>query len=114
MIVVIRGVYCSQNSVIANNIISVINYRNKQDLEPNTGSTEISSTRFFKPFKLLCNKTTVFLTPVLINIFTLHKKVTDTFSLLDLDPLHTIIQRTVTEITVAGALIRKPNCCNEG
>lgn len=37
----------------------------------------------------------------------------DTLSLLVLDPLHTIRQGTVTEITVARALIIKPNCCNE-
>jgi hypothetical protein len=37
----------------------------------------------------------------------------DTLSLLVLDPLHTIMQATVLEITVAGALIMKPNSCNE-
>jgi hypothetical protein len=37
----------------------------------------------------------------------------DTLSLLVPDPLHTITQGTVTEITVAGTLIMKPNCCNE-
>jgi len=36
----------------------------------------------------------------------------DTLSLLLLDPLHTIMQGTVIEITVAGVLIMKPNCCN--
>ena len=36
----------------------------------------------------------------------------DALSLLVLDPLHTIMQGTVIEITVAGALIMKPNCCN--
>jgi hypothetical protein len=36
----------------------------------------------------------------------------DIISLLLLDPLHTIMQGTVIEITVAGALIIKPNCCN--
>jgi len=36
----------------------------------------------------------------------------DTLSLLVLVPLHTIMQGTVIEITVAGALIMKPNCCN--
>jgi len=36
----------------------------------------------------------------------------DTLSLLVLDPLHTIMQRTVVEITVAGALIMKPKCSN--
>jgi len=30
-----------------------------------------------------------------------------------LDTLHTIMQGTVTEITVAEAFIIKPNCCNE-
>jgi hypothetical protein len=37
----------------------------------------------------------------------------DTLSLLVLEPLHKIMQGTVIEITVAGALIMKPNCCNE-
>jgi len=37
----------------------------------------------------------------------------DTLSLLVLDPLHTIMQGTIIEITVAGALIMTPNCCNE-
>jgi len=36
----------------------------------------------------------------------------DTLSLLVLVPLHTIMQGTVIEITVAGALKMKPNCCN--
>jgi len=36
----------------------------------------------------------------------------DTLSLWALDPLHMIMQWTVIEITVAGALIMKPNCCN--
>ena len=36
----------------------------------------------------------------------------DTLSLLVLEPLHMIRQRTVIEITVAGALIMKSNCCN--
>jgi hypothetical protein len=36
----------------------------------------------------------------------------DKLSVLVLDPLHTIMHGTVTEITVAGALIVKPNCCN--
>jgi len=36
----------------------------------------------------------------------------DTLSVLVLDPLHMIMQGTVIEITVAGALIMKPNCCN--
>ena len=58
------------------------------------------------------NKTTAFVTPVLIHYFTLHQQMADTLSLLVLDPLHTIMQGTVIEITVAGALIMKPNCCN--
>jgi uncharacterized protein YjhX (UPF0386 family) len=37
----------------------------------------------------------------------------DTLSLLVLDPLHTIMQGTAIEITVAGDLIMKLNCCNE-
>jgi hypothetical protein len=37
----------------------------------------------------------------------------DKFSLIFLDPLHSIMQGTVIEITVAGALIIKPNYCNE-
>jgi len=37
----------------------------------------------------------------------------DTLSLLVLDPVHMIMQGTVIEITVAGALIMKPNCSNE-
>jgi hypothetical protein len=36
----------------------------------------------------------------------------DTFSFLVLDPLHMIMKGTVIEITVARALIMKPNCCN--
>jgi len=36
----------------------------------------------------------------------------DTLSVLVLDPLHTIMQGTVIEITVEGSLIMKPNCCN--
>jgi len=36
---------------------------------------------------------------------------TDTLSLVPLDPLHTIMQGTVIEIIVAGALIMKPNYC---
>ena len=36
----------------------------------------------------------------------------DTLSVLVLDPLHTIVQGTVIGITLAGALIMKPNCCN--
>jgi len=35
----------------------------------------------------------------------------DTLSLLVPDPLHTIMQGTFIEITVAGALIIKPNSC---
>jgi hypothetical protein len=56
------------------------------------------------PFKLLSNKTTVFVTPVLIHIFTPHQQMADTLSLVFLYPLHTIIQGTNIEITVAGAL----------
>jgi hypothetical protein len=37
----------------------------------------------------------------------------DTLSLLVLDALHSIMQVTVIEITVTGALIMKPNYCNE-
>jgi uncharacterized protein YjhX (UPF0386 family) len=37
----------------------------------------------------------------------------DTLYLLLLEPLHTIMQGTLIEITVARALIMKPNCCNE-
>ena len=37
----------------------------------------------------------------------------DSHSLLGLDPLHTIMQGTAIEIIVAGALVMKPNCCNE-
>jgi len=48
----------------------------------------------------------------MIHIFTPLQKMADTLSLLVLDPLHSIMQGTVTEITVAGALIMKPNCCN--
>jgi hypothetical protein len=33
--------------------------------------------------------------------------------LLILDPLYMIMQTTIIEITVAGALIMKPNFCNE-
>jgi hypothetical protein len=65
------------------------------------------------PFKLLSNKTTVFVTPVLIHIFTLHQQMADTLSLLDLDPLHTVMRGMVIEITVAGASIMQPNFCNE-
>jgi len=36
----------------------------------------------------------------------------DTLSLLVLDQLYKIMQWTVLDITVAGALIMKPNCCN--
>jgi len=36
----------------------------------------------------------------------------DTLSVLVLDPLYKIMQWTIIEITVAGALIMKPNCCN--
>ena len=36
----------------------------------------------------------------------------DTLSLL-LNPLHSIMQGNFTEITAAGALIIKPNCCNK-
>jgi len=36
----------------------------------------------------------------------------DTLSVLGLDPLHMIMQGSVIEITVAGTLIMKPNCCN--
>jgi len=36
----------------------------------------------------------------------------DRLSLLVLEPLHMIMQGTVIEITVAGALIMKPKCCN--
>jgi hypothetical protein len=38
---------------------------------------------------------------------------TDTLSFLVLDPLHMIMERKVIKITVAGALVMKPNCCNE-
>jgi hypothetical protein len=113
VIVVIRGVYCSQNYITVNYIISVINYKNKQILQPDTASTEMSSTCFFIPFKSLSNQTAVYITPVLIHIVTPHQQMADTLSLLILDPLHIIIQRTVIEITVAGALIMKTNCCNE-
>jgi len=61
------------------------------------------------PFKLLSNKTTVFVTPVLIHIFTLHQQMADTLSLLVLDQLHTIMRGMVIEITVAGASILQPN-----
>jgi hypothetical protein len=37
----------------------------------------------------------------------------DIFSLLVLAPLHPIMQGTILEITVAGALIMNQNCCNE-
>jgi hypothetical protein len=37
----------------------------------------------------------------------------DTLSLLVLDPLCTTMQGTVIDITVAEALIMKPNCFNE-
>ena len=112
VIVVIGGAYCSQNCIIVNVIITTVNYNNKQNLQPNTASTEISSTCFFIPFKLLSNKTTVFVTAVLIHIFTPHQQMADTLSVLVLDPLHMKMQGTVIEITVAGALIMKPNCCN--
>ena len=59
--------------------------------------------------KLFLNKQPSSLTPVLIHIFTPHQQMADTISLLIRDPLHTIMQGTVTEITVAGALIMKPN-----
>ena len=36
----------------------------------------------------------------------------DKLSLRVLDPLHTTMQGTFTEITVAGALIMEPNCSN--
>ena len=72
----------------------------------------MSSTCSFIPFKLVSHQSNVFIPPVLIHIFTPHQQMADTLSLLFLDPLHTIMQGTVTEITVAGALIMKPNCCN--
>jgi len=86
--------------------------KSEQNLKPNTASNGMSSTCFFIPFKLLSNQTTVFITPVLIHIFTLHQQMADTHSLLFLDELYKIMQWTVIEITVAGALIMKPNCCN--
>jgi len=94
-----------------NVVIIIVNY-NKQNLQPNITSTEISSTCFFIPFKLVSKKTTVFVAAVLLHIFTTHQQMADTISLLVLDPLHTVMQGTVIEITVAGALIMKPNCCN--
>jgi len=36
----------------------------------------------------------------------------DSLSLLALDPLQTIMHWAIIVITVAGALIMKPNCCN--
>jgi hypothetical protein len=36
----------------------------------------------------------------------------DTISLLVLDTLQSIMQGTVIESTVAGALVMQPNCCN--
>jgi len=36
----------------------------------------------------------------------------DTLSVLVLDPLHSIMEVTAIEITVARALIMNPNCCN--
>ena len=98
--------------MIVNGIISNATY-NTTKLKPNIASTEISSTCYFIPFKLLGNKTNVFVTAVLIHIFTLHQQMADTLSVLVLDPLHTIMQGTVIEVTVAGALIMKPKCCNE-
>jgi len=67
---------------------------------------------FFIPFKLLSNQTTVLITPVMIHIFTPHQQMADTLSLLVLDQLYKKMQWTVIEITVAGALIMKPNSCN--
>jgi len=60
---------------------------------------------------MLSNKPTVFVTAVQIHIFTAHQQMADTFCTV-LDTLHTLMQGTVIEITVAGALIMKPNCCN--
>jgi len=111
-VIVIGRAYCSENYVIVNIIISNVNYKTGQNSQPNAASTEISSTCFFVSFKLLSNKTTVFVTAVLFHIFTAHQQMADTLSVLVLDPMHTIMQGTVIEITVAGALIMKPNCCN--
>jgi hypothetical protein len=84
----------------------------QQTLQLDTASTEISSTSFFIPFTLLTNKTTVFVSPVPTHISTQHQQIADTLSVLGLDPLHTIMQWTVIEITVAGALTTKQNYCN--
>jgi len=112
VIVVIGGAYCSQNCIIVNIIISVINYNRTKHTAQYCICWNIIH-KLLMPFKLLSNKTAVFVTPVLIHIFTPHQQMADTLSLLFLDPLHPIMQGTVIEITVAGALIMKPNCCNE-
>ena len=74
--------------------------KTEQNFQPDTASTEISYSCSFLLFKLLSNKTTVFVTSVLSHTFTPHQQMADTFSLLLPDPIHTIMQRTVIEITV--------------
>jgi len=89
VIVVIGGAYCSQNYIIVNIIISVINYNRTKHTAQYCICWNIVH-KLLMPFKLLSNKTAVFVTPVLIHIFTPHQQMADTLSLLLLDPLHPI------------------------
>jgi len=81
----------------------VLQITTEQNLQPNTAATEVSSTYFFIPFKSLSNKSTVSVTAVPIHISTPHQQKADKLSVPVLDPLHTIMQRTFTEINAAGA-----------